>query len=245
MTDGPSALARMSDDAGTPAGVALLLVDGQMPVMDGFTLVEQMRLQPALAGMPVIMLTSAGQAADPERCRQLGVDRYLLKPVRSADLRDAILEILSGARGSVPATEAAIASTAPAPRRRLKILVADDVVVNQKLLQRMLEKLGHVVMVVANGREAADLASTESFDLVFMDVQMPVMDGLESTAAIRQRERLSGSHLPIVAVTAHAMQGDKERFLNAGMDGYVSKPLGQAEVLEAIAGALRATTSAA
>jgi signal transduction histidine kinase/CheY-like chemotaxis protein len=127
--------------------------------------------------------------------------------------------------------------------RRLRILIADDVVVNQKLLQRMLEKLGHVVTVVANGRQAADRVSIETFDLVFMDVQMPVMDGLESTAEIRGREPLGGPRLPIVAVTAHAMQGDKERFLAAGMDGYISKPIAQVDVAAAIASALLAATT--
>jgi CheY-like chemotaxis protein len=110
--------------------------------------------------------------------------------------------------------------------------------VNQKLLQRMLEKLGHRVTVVANGQEALDSAAVERFDLVLMDVQMPVMDGLASTAAIRQRERGSGAHTPIIAVTAHAMQGDKDRFLGAGMDGFISKPVGRAELVEALASAL-------
>jgi CheY-like chemotaxis protein len=132
----------------------------------------------------------------------------------------------------------ALIDTATDPVRRLRILVADDVRVNQKLLQRMLEKFGHQVTVVTNGREAADIVSTETFDLVFMDVQMPVMDGLEATLEIRRREELQGSRLPIVAVTAHAMQGDKERFLAAGMDGYISKPIAQAEVAGAIAAAL-------
>jgi signal transduction histidine kinase/CheY-like chemotaxis protein len=122
--------------------------------------------------------------------------------------------------------------------RRLRVLIADDVVVNQRLLQRMLEKLGHLVTVVANGRQAADIVSAETFDLVFMDVQMPVMDGLEATAEIRLREPRLGPRLPIVAVTAHAMQGDKERFLAAGMDGYISKPIGQADVAQAILSAL-------
>ena len=108
----------------------------------------------------------------------------------------------------------------------------------------MLEKLGHHVTVVGNGREAADIVSTGTFDLVFMDVQMPVMDGLESTAEIRRREPLQGPRLPIVAVTAHAMQGDKERFLAAGMDGYISKPIGQADVADAIASALLTASAA-
>jgi signal transduction histidine kinase/ligand-binding sensor domain-containing protein/CheY-like chemotaxis protein len=141
---------------------------------------------------------------------------------------------------SVPAPAAGAAS-APAPtlpHRPLRILVADDVVVNQKLLQRMLEKLGHLVTVVADGQEAVDIVATEIFDLVFMDVQMPVMDGLAATAAIRQREQTTHTHVPVIAVSAHAMQGDRERFLAAGMDGYVSKPIGQAEVIEAIASVL-------
>ena len=133
---------------------------------------------------------------------------------------------------------ATVASATTPPQRPLRILVADDVTVNQKLLQRMLEKLGHHVTVVANGQEALDIASVETFDLVLMDVQMPVMDGLASTAAIRQRERGSDTHTPIIAVTAHAMQGDKDRFLEAGMDGYISKPVGRAELIEAMALAL-------
>ena len=146
------------------------------------------------------------------------------------------------ADGDRSALAGTAAAPAPAPARRpLRILVADDVMVNQRLLQRMLEKLGHLVTVVADGRQALDIVSTETFDLVFMDVQMPVMDGLESTVEIRRREPLLGPRLPIVAVTAHAMQGDKERFLAAGMDGYVSKPLGQADVAEAIASALATT----
>jgi signal transduction histidine kinase/CheY-like chemotaxis protein len=139
------------------------------------------------------------------------------------------------------------AGTAPDPviasSRQLRILVADDVSVNQKLLQRMLEKLGHRVTVVTDGRQAADIVAAETFDLVFMDVQMPVMDGLASTLEIRRRETIRGPRLPIIAVTAHAMQGDKERFLKAGMDGYISKPIGQADVAGAIASALLAATT--
>jgi len=126
------------------------------------------------------------------------------------------------------------AATATAPPRQLSILVADDVIVNQKLLQRMLEKLGHAVTLVADGRQAADKVAARAFDLVFMDVQMPVMDGLEATAAIRDRERESGVHVPIVAVSAHVMPGDKERFLGAGMDGYISKPIDAADVAKAL-----------
>jgi two-component system, sensor histidine kinase and response regulator len=133
--------------------------------------------------------------------------------------------------------------TAVSPNSRLRILVAEDNRVNQMLLQRTLEKLGHLVMLVSNGQEAVDIVSRESFDLVLMDVQMPVMDGLASTAAIRQRERSSSAHLSIIAVTAHAMEGDRERFLAAGMDGYISKPIDRAELVEIIASALAGRSS--
>jgi signal transduction histidine kinase/ActR/RegA family two-component response regulator len=149
------------------------------------------------------------------------------------------------ADGVKPAQIHTVAGPVSSSPRRLRILVADDVVVNQKLLQRMLEKLGHLVTVVSNGQEAAEIVASETFDLVFMDVQMPVMDGLEATAVIRQRERLSGARLPIVAVTAHAMQGDKEHFLGAGMDAYVSKPLGQPDIVDAITQVVPGTTWAA
>ena len=237
VPDGPSVLAVMSDSASAP--MALLLVDCEMPVMDGFMLVRNIRQQRALARTPVIMMTSAGRP-DLAQCRQLNVERCLSKPVRQAELRAAILGIVSR-DGQLQVVQDAAATAAPRPRQpSLHILVADDVLVNQKLLQRMLEKLGHRVTVVTNGREALDIASTERFDLVLMDVQMPVMDGLASTAAIRQRERSSDRHTPIIAVTAHAMQGDKDRFLDAGMDGYISKPVGRAELVEAIALALTA-----
>jgi signal transduction histidine kinase/ligand-binding sensor domain-containing protein/DNA-binding response OmpR family regulator len=235
--DGPSVLALLSDPASEP--VALLIVDCEMPAMDGFALVRHIRQQPALAGTPVVMMTSAGRP-DLAQCRQLHVERCLSKPVRQAELRAVILGIVSR-DGELQVVQDAAATAAARPRDpSLQILVADDVLVNQKLLQRMLEKLGHRVTVVTNGREALDIASIERFDLVLMDVQMPVMDGLASTAAIRQRERSSDRHTPIIAVTAHAMQGDRDRFLEAGMDGYISKPVGRAELVEAIALALSA-----
>jgi signal transduction histidine kinase/CheY-like chemotaxis protein/streptogramin lyase len=237
-SDGASGLARLSDAVRTATPVAVLLVDCEMPFMDGFMLVEKVREDPDLAGTPVVMLTSAGRPGDMSRCRELGVDRYLLKPVRQADLRDSILEILGRGQEPIAAPDPAVTSTAMLPERHLRILVADDVAVNRKLLQRMLEKLGHVVTLATNGQEAVDLVSTEIFDLVLMDVQMPVMDGLGSTAAIRQLELSCASHLPILAVTAHVMPGDKERFLAAGMDGYISKPIGRAELVEAIASAV-------
>jgi CheY-like chemotaxis protein len=164
-----------------------------------------------------------------------------LKPVRSAQLRDAILNLFGHAGDVAAMRDAGAGLTAPVAQRSLRLVVADDNVVNQMILQRILEKLGHTVTLAANGQEAFDIVCAGTFDLVLMDVQMPVMDGLASTAAIRRAERASGSHLPIVAVTAHAMQGDKERFLAAGMDGYISKPIERAELLDAIATAIGET----
>jgi two-component system sensor histidine kinase/response regulator len=176
------------------------------------------------------------------RCRQLGVHRYLLKPVRQTELRDSILAILSGGDNPIVVLDPAVTAAGAAPARRLRILVADDNPVNQRVLQRLLEKLHYIVTLVANGQEAVDRMAAEEFDLVLMDVQMPVMDGIAATAAIRDRERTSNAHVPILAVTAHAMQGDRERFLTAGMDGYISKPIGRAELIEAIATALPVRT---
>jgi len=232
---GASALARLTAAAGTTDAVALLVVDGEMPTLDGFMLVEQVRRQPAIAGTPVIMLTSAGRPGDAARCRALQVEHCLLKPVRSAQLRGAILKIFGSAGDVEAARDAGAGLAATVALRPLRLLVADDNVVNQMILQRILEKLGHTVTVAANGQEAFDIVSAGTFDLVLMDVQMPVMDGLASTAAIRREERTSGSHLPIIAVTADAMQGDKDRFLAAGMDGYISKPIRPEDLFAALA----------
>ena len=193
VTDGPSALAIMSAAAGTENAVALLLVDGEMPGMDGFMLVEQVRQQPCHrrhAGHHADVGRAAG------RCRRVAgssaSQRYLLKPVRQAQLRDAILGTLGGGSDPIAARDAAAGSEPVLTQRPLRILVADDNVVNQMILRRILEKLGHLVTVVVNGQEAFDVVSTVTFDLVLMDVQMPVMDGLDSTAAIRRHERVVG-----------------------------------------------------
>jgi two-component system sensor histidine kinase/response regulator len=234
--DTASALAQLEAAASGPDAVALLLVDAEMPTVDGFTFVEQLRHRRAIAETPVILLTSAGRPVDATRCRDLRIQRHLLKPIRQAQLRDAILDVFGDAGDRVAIDDRASAS-APMPHRQIRILVADDNAVNQLILKRMLEKLGHEVTLAANGKEAFDIVSREAVDLVLMDVQMPVMDGLESTAAIRRLEQTTASHVPIIAVTAHAIQGDKERFLAAGMDSYISKPIERSELLDAIASA--------
>jgi CheY-like chemotaxis protein/HPt (histidine-containing phosphotransfer) domain-containing protein len=214
----------------------LVLLDAHMPDMDGFSLAERMRQQPELAGATVMMLSSGGQSGDVARCRELGVAMYLTKPVKQLDLWRALMAALGKPAGSTAARAAPAAR--PKAARCLRILLAEDNPFNQKLAVRILENRGHTVVVTANGREALDVLQRQPFDLVLMDVQMPEMDGLEATARIRAREKQSGEHVPIIAMTAYAMKGDRERCLDAGMDGYVSKPVRQKELFEAIEGAV-------
>jgi two-component system sensor histidine kinase/response regulator len=173
------------------------------------------------------MLTSAGHRGDAARCQELGVAAYLLKPIRQSELREAIARVL-GAReqdGAIPLITRFSLQDAREPSAFLRVLLAEDNLVNQRLAVRLLEKRGHRVVVAGNGREALQALEKDSFDLVFMDVQMPEMDGLEATAAIRERETRSGLHQPIIALTAHAMKGDREKCLAGGMDGYLTKPI--------------------
>jgi signal transduction histidine kinase/CheY-like chemotaxis protein len=211
---------------------ALILTDFHLPDMDGFTLVEQLRQgpHPALEAK-VIVLTSAGQRGDAARCRQLGVAAFLTKPVGQSELFDCIVRVL-GPSGS--GAEPAALLTPPTLRegkRKLHVLLAEDNAVNQMLAARVLEKYGHRVTVTTNGRQALAALEQENFDVVLMDVQMPEMDGFEATAAIRLREQGTGRHLPIIAMTAHAMRGDQERCLAAGMDGYIPKPIRVQELI--------------
>jgi two-component system sensor histidine kinase/response regulator len=201
----------------------LVLTDCHMPEMDGFGLAEQVRQHPQLAGSLVMMLSSGDRPDDIEHCERLGVTTYLMKPVKQSELYDA----LAIALGKSEAEAEAAKGVAPSPLavRPLRILLAEDSLVNQKLAVRLLEQQGHGVLVARNGNEALAAWQTQSFDLVLMDVQMPEMDGLEATRMIRARERKSGGHVPIMAMTAHAMQGDRERCLAAGMDEYIAKPI--------------------
>jgi CheY-like chemotaxis protein/HPt (histidine-containing phosphotransfer) domain-containing protein len=189
-----------------------------------------------------MMVSSAGRAGDAARCRDLGITEVLTKPVRQANLYRAVLKAL-GEPSSIEARATdRRAYTAPlvdgprCPRRRLRVLLAEDNPVNQKVAVALLHaKQGHTVTVSGNGREALEALEREPFDLVLMDVQMPVMDGLEATRAIRDRESGTGRHIPVIAMTAYAMKGDREQCLAAGMDGYVAKPIRITELLEAIA----------
>jgi signal transduction histidine kinase/DNA-binding response OmpR family regulator len=224
---GEDALAQLTGarEAGEPYG--LILTDMHMPKMDGFTLIERIRQRPELSTATIMMLTSAGHRGDAARCQELGVAAYLLKPIRQSELREAIARVL-GAReqdGAIPLITRFSLQDAREPSAFLRVLLAEDNLVNQRLAVRLLEKRGHRVVVAGNGREALQALEKDSFDLVFMDVQMPEMDGLEATAAIRERETRSGLHQPIIALTAHAMKGDREKCLAGGMDGYLTKPI--------------------
>jgi signal transduction histidine kinase/DNA-binding response OmpR family regulator len=236
VQDGEEALAKLSEaqDAGEP--FALILMDMHMPKMDGFELIEKIRHSPHPSTATIMMLTSAGHRGDAARCQELGVAAYLLKPIRQSELREAIARVL-GAReqkGAIPLITRYSLHDAREPAASLHILLAEDNAVNQLLASRLLEKRGHSVVVAGNGREALEVLEKERFDLVFMDVQMPIMDGLEATAAIRKRERASGDHLPVVALTAHAMKGDREKCLAGGMDGYLTKPIRPQELDEVL-----------
>jgi signal transduction histidine kinase/DNA-binding response OmpR family regulator len=227
VESGEEALAQLSAarEAGEPYG--LILADMHMPRMDGFALVERIRERPELSTATIMMLTSAGHRGDAARCQELGVSAYLLKPIRQSELREAIARAL-GAReheGAIPLITRYSLGDSRDPAAFLRVLLAEDNPVNQRLVTRLLEKRGHRVAVAANGREALEALEKDSFDLVFMDVQMPEMDGLEATAALREKEKGSGIHQPVIALTAHAMKGDRERCLAAGMDGYLAKPI--------------------
>ena len=203
----------------------MVLTDSTMPEMDGLQLVEQIRESADFGTVAVIMATSAGQRGDAARCRSLGMAAYLTKPVRRVELEAAIRAALGRASGDIRALQLPTRPSQRERRRSLHILLAEDNPVNQKLAVRLLEKEGHTVVVADNGRRALEALEGGNVDLVIMDVQMPEMDGYEAAASIRKTEETTLKHVPILAMTAHAMKGDQEKCLAAGMDGYVSKPI--------------------
>jgi PAS domain S-box-containing protein len=235
VESGARAITALREAQGLGRTYPLILLDAQMPEMDGFALAECIKRNPDWQTATIMMLSSAGQRGDAKRCRDLGVAAYLTKPVRQDELLDAILTAL----GTRPTKEAAPALVTRHSLREisnhLRILLVEDNVVNQVLAARLLEKRGHSVIVAGNGKEALAALEKQSFDLVFMDIQMPEMDGLEATAAIRAKEKISGNHLAVVAMTAHAMVGDRERCLAAGMDDYLTKPIRPDELTSLLA----------
>jgi two-component system, sensor histidine kinase and response regulator len=229
----PEALACLEQSRFTGNPYPLVITDAQMPGVDGFMLIEAIKRDPQLVGATIMMLTSMGQRGDAARCREIGVSAYLAKPISESELLDAILQTLGTGgvtRPSALITRHSLRETG----KKLRILVVEDNLVNRYLTIRLLEKQGHTTAAAGTGREALDALEKEGFDLVLMDVQMPDMDGFQATRAIRESERLTGKHLPIVAMTAHAMQGDRERCLSAGMDAYVAKPVKSKELYAAM-----------
>jgi PAS domain S-box-containing protein len=231
---------RRAARAGEPYQV--LLADAVMPPPDGFELAEQVRNEPGLVGTTILMLGSSlspaqggARASSAERCREVGVRASIMKPIKQSELLDTILSAVSTAPVRVGRRSHGARASAPLPKLApLRVLLAEDNVVNQRLAVRILEKAGHAVRVAGTGRQALAALERERFDVVLMDVQMPEMGGLEATAAIRQREHEEGGHTPVIALTAHAMKGDRERCLAAGMDGYVAKPIRDRELFAAL-----------
>jgi two-component system sensor histidine kinase/response regulator len=209
-TDGLAALRRARYD--------LAVLDVQMPDMDGFQLAAAVRADAKLARTNLLMLTSAGQRGDGERCRELGIRGYLTKPLSRADLLEALGTVLAGPAEQDVVTRHTIAES----RRALRILLAEDNPVNQQVAVAMLVKRGHEVHVAGNGREAVQSAADREYDVILMDVQMPEMDGFEATQAIRATAK--GKDLPIIALTAHALSGERDRCLAKGMTDYLAKP---------------------
>ena len=218
---------------------AAVISDLQMPHMDGFEFVENIRKSAQFGRIPVLMLSSSAQQGEHERCRQLGISAHLAKPIQPSELLDAILSALSlHAIEPSQTQDKTQDETQLLPqsnwRQGMKVLLAEDNAVNRTLATRLLQKHGHTVVVVENGRQALEALERETVDLVLMDVQMPEMDGLEATAAIREKEKKTGDHLPIIALTAHAMKGDREKCLAAGTDDYLTKPIRTADLFAAV-----------
>jgi len=230
----PVALDALAQAQETGCPFELVVLDSSMPGADGFDLAERIKAHPAGSAPMVMMFTTVGHRGDAARCREVGIGAYLMKPVRPSELRDAILTAFG--RRSEPEREATLITkhSLREDRSRIRILLAEDNEVNQEVVVRTLQKRGCEVTVASDGREALDHLAKEEFDLVLMDVQMPEMDGLAATAAIREREQATGVHVPVVAMTAHAMKGDRERCIDAGMDDYLSKPVNPRELFRVI-----------
>ena len=231
---GPAALEEMRRAASNGLPFDLVLTDCHMPQMDGFMFVEELQKFPELAGATIMMLTSADRKGAFDRCQQLSIAATLLKPLKQQELRTTIVDILSKADRS-QRQPAATPAAAPSINGRLRILLAEDNPVNQQVATRLLKKLGHEVQVVENGQLVLEALNSGEFDVVLMDVQMPVMDGFKAVAGIREREQSTGHHQLVIAMTAHAMSGDRERCLSAGMDDYISKPISATAVSKALA----------
>jgi signal transduction histidine kinase/CheY-like chemotaxis protein len=227
---GPEGLAELLSARERGEPYRLILLDETMPEMNGLEVVRRIKANPLLNGVVIMMLSSCDQIATAARCRSLGVKTYIVKPIRSTELLASIRAGL-GILAAQPAVEQPVPTTVG---RALRILVAEDNVINQKLAVALLNKMGHEVTLAGNGRDACELWTLGTFDMILMDVQMPEMDGTEATARIREMEKQTGKHIPIVAMTAYAMSGDRDRYLDTGMDEYITKPVSYKRVEQAI-----------
>jgi signal transduction histidine kinase/CheY-like chemotaxis protein len=235
LTDGAAqAFDAMKRESGERDPFPLILLDAQMPEKDGYTVAKTIKQDPCYSNSTIIILTSGGARGDADRCRELGIKAYLPKPVMRVDLLKVIKMAMGSRQQGKIETAVITRHVLRESRQRLRILLAEDNAVNQMLAVRLLEKRGHRVTVAGTGKMALELFEKEAFDIVLMDIQMPEMDGLEATGAIRRLEKNSGRHTPIIAMTAHAMVGDRELCLNAGMDAYITKPLKPADLFQAI-----------
>jgi two-component system, sensor histidine kinase and response regulator len=231
---GKSALVALDAVRGLPGAFPLILIDAHMPEMDGFALADRIVRMPEFQHSSIVMLTSAGQPADARRCRDLGLAAYLTKPVGQTELLDSLSNVLRGKTSNPARNSQSSLPALPRVQHSLQVLLAEDNVVNQKLAVLLLQRRGHSVTVVSDGKQAVEISAARHFDVCLMDIQMPELSGLEATAAIRKRETGTSRHLPIIAMTAHAIKGDREVCLNAGMDGYLSKPVRAEELFRQI-----------
>jgi PAS domain S-box-containing protein len=232
---GQQALANLEQARARGEPFALVLLDAMMPEMDGFALAERIGETGSSTAPTLMMLSSANRGQDAARCRELGVSAFLTKPVKQSTLLDAIMTAVGpSASGLDRDLELEPPDSRVPARRALKLLLAEDNVVNQRLAVSLLERRGHQVVVVGNGREALEALEAQPFDAVLMDIQLPELDGFETTAAIRAKEAETGTHAWIIAMTAHALKGDRERCLAAGMDAYVTKPLRPEDLYQAV-----------
>jgi len=224
---GPAALSELERTT-----YPVVLLDAMMPGMDGFALAGKIRGDGGGTTPRLLLLSSAGQPEDAKLVAALGIARCLIKPVKQSDLLDALTTVVGGIRRDT--SREGSNRTRPANIPALTILLAEDGLVNREVVVRLLDRRGHRAVVATNGKEAVDLLPTEPFDLVLMDIQMPIMNGYEATAAIREREQATGEHIPIIALTAHAMKGDEAQCLAAGMDAYLAKPFRADELYEIV-----------
>jgi signal transduction histidine kinase/CheY-like chemotaxis protein len=233
VASGEAALVALTEAWRRGHPYSLVLLDSQMPGMDGFAVAARMMDRSELRGATIMMLTSADQFGESTRCRELGIREYLMKPIRQADLFEAICRTVQPHLPPSPAQQPASGAT-PAVAQSLRILLAEDNIVNQRVAAGLLTRRGHTVDIANNGLEALAALEQATYDVVLMDIQMPDMGGVEATRAIREREAHTGHHTRIVAMTAHAMAGDRERYLAHGMDGYVSKPIDPATLFASV-----------